>query len=402
MFSLLYYLSRWFIKRNLVISRNYARKWLREISNNKKYLPFIISSEHAFKFFENNCQISSNMVIKPTSLEIADINLIISKIKQKILANLEFKDKFSQNIKREIWIVGIGAGRIIDISKYIAFSLKKQLKNEIKNKLKTKVKLCLIPSVLSTTSWLNFGIALRKNNKLYMPGTINADKKVIDYDYIISAPAELTLGGLADILVPITALNDWKLAHEKVHIRYSNKGMKKFRQLIEEIISNTNRLVRFNENSIETIVKYFIDSLALCGASMSSLPLEGSEHFFYYYIDELDERKWIHGQIIAFSIIICLKMQQLINLIVFKETMNVATVDADIQKIKNFFDKIGVYYKMEQIKLDEDTLNQALHKIDDFVIQNNLPFSFWNIFASLNPMKKENLIKNIMEFAKSL
>ena len=53
------------------------------------------------------------------------------------------------------WIVGIGGGRVMDTAKYIAKIMKRPL--------------CLIPSILSTTSWLNMGIALRNRATCFFP-----------------------------------------------------------------------------------------------------------------------------------------------------------------------------------------------------------------------------------------
>ena len=274
MFGLVYKISKWYLSKNKIVKRNYAREWL---INCEKGKVTIVTSPSAWNYFQNSCSIPSKNVIINPSLEVNEL------------------DKLCENISTEI-VVGIGAGRIMDISKYIAHRLKKVKKQ--------KCELILIPSILSTTSWANFGIAVRKDNELLMPANLNPKMVIVDPEYIASAPGNLSINGLIDLMVPITALSDWKLEKEIKGGKYSEKAEIAYTKLNKKILSLSPKFNPFTMESVEIIYDIFMESLALCGAAMSDRPLEGSEHFLYYYIDELDEKKWLHGEIIALNLLI--------------------------------------------------------------------------------------------------
>jgi glycerol dehydrogenase-like iron-containing ADH family enzyme len=341
MFGLIKGVSRWFLNKPIVYESNFASKWLQE----QKDIT-IISSSHAIEPFKSIISENVLILLNPP-LEIDELKLWIPKIHTK-------------------WIVGIGGGVIMDTTKYLA--------------RESKVKCCLIPSILSTTSWLNMAIALRNKNKLLMAGAFHAHQTIVDPDYILKSPPYMTLAGIADLLCLFSALGDWKIAHQDKGEKISEKAVDEFTKFALSIIAHPELFRENNEQTIRKIYEIFLEALSLCGASLSGRPLEGSEHFLYYCIDELDTRRFIHGNMIAMNILICLRLQG-------KDAL------FNPNEIKDFFSKAGIAYNLSANKLTYDDICIALDRIHKFVDDMKLPYSIWNrISNGISEEEKKELV----------
>ena len=105
-------------------------------------------------------------------------------------------------------------------------------------------KICiLIPSILSTTAWINSTASLKKGNQVHhVPGKYN--QVIIDSHLIAGAPINLNFGGLMDLLVGYSGLSDWRLKKQK-------KG-KKISEFAEKVVLEyCNRIKAFIESPDE-------------------------------------------------------------------------------------------------------------------------------------------------------
>lgn len=325
MFGLMKKLAKWYLSRPVEYLQGGASGWLTEMDDYS-----IVTSNSPKAYFNDIFDKKGIFVIKNPPIEVVDLDLLIPSISTK-------------------WIVGIGGGRVNDASKYLA--------------KKAGKKLCLIPSILSTTSWLNMAIALRENNKLVFPCEKHANKIIIDPSLIQKAPSYLNVGGIADLLCCASAIHDWKLDNDLHGTKFSKNGFDAFLTFIDDMVSNPELFNPFNQKSIEQVYEIFLKALCLCGASASGRPLEGSEHYMYYYLDEISSEKIIHGAIIALTTLISLILHE--NMPLFK-------------KLKSFFDKVGIRYKPIDLGLSNDTIESMLKKMDDFTKDRNLEFTILN------------------------
>ncbi|MFX0103669.1 MAG: hypothetical protein ACFFCS_29170, partial [Candidatus Hodarchaeota archaeon] len=109
----------------------------------------------------------------------------------------------------------------------------------------------------------------------------------------------------------------------------------------------------------------FLEGLFMCGASFSGRPVEGSEHFMYYYFDELDDRRFNHGKVIALNTLIALKLHGDRKFV-------------PLEPIKKFFDKVGIAYKPADSGISRQEFIQMFLNIKDFVEKRDLPYSILN------------------------
>lgn len=357
-FNLMRKVSKWFLERPIEYGPDLVNKWLE--SQDQKAMT-VVSTETPWGLISDSTSLQPNHLILNPSLEVNSLHDTADEVKTE-------------------WIVGIGSGRVMDVTKYLAFYLKKN-----RNR---KIKVCLIPSILSTTAWANFGIAVRKDNKLYMPGNRTSDLTIVDPLFINQAPERLNTGGIADLVASASAMSDWKLAHDTNGEKISKKALPAYRDFINRCIQDQRLLHPFNQDSVKYIYETFMDALGLCGASMSGRPMEGAEHFLYYAIDELDDRLWNHGQIIAFTTLTCLHLH--------KES-GWAFYNSD--RLKKYFDNLKIKYSMADLGLMRQEMGIILANMRDFVIKNGYYFTIWN---SLDFSNNGDMLESILDWMECL
>ncbi|MHA1821017.1 MAG: iron-containing alcohol dehydrogenase [Promethearchaeota archaeon] len=302
-----------------------------------------LEDEQVFSDYINDLIVNRNIkVIKSPPIEVKELDDIIS----------DLREEFGENNLKSSWIMGLGGGRVMDTSKYISLKLKSHL--------------CLIPSILSTTSWLNMGIALRENNILKSAGNKHANTTIVDPELIISAPRELTLGGLIDLLAANSAAADWKLAHQDKNERISLPAIEDIKKSMSLIFSSKELLLNFDITAIQFIYEQFLNFLSICGGSGSGRPVEGSEHLLYYYIDEIKKDIFFnHGRIIGLTSILCSYLHGKRALF-------------DAQTLIEFYKELGIKYAPRDLKLTEDDIIEASIRMPEFVLKRNHFYSIWN------------------------
>lgn len=350
MSNLITKISRWYLSKPVQYKSNGAEEWL---TIHQNYT--VITSKSPRALFQNILSSQALSIIEDPPIECAELDLILPKIQGD-------------------WIVGIGGGRIIDTCKYCALKLKK--------------KLCIIPTIFSTTSWLNMAIALRREGKFYFPGTFHANLIIIDPKLIIKAPKSLSLGGLADVLCAVSAVTDWELGHERTGEKISIAGVKEFKEFVNFTINSVEKLKPFTEDSIEFIYERFLTALALCGGSFSGRPVEGGEHFLYYCLDEFHPGKYSHGDIIALNSLIMLKLQE-----------EKAFISPD--QLKKFFDAVGIQYDSMLQGSEFEKIKDILPRVKRYVIEKKYPYSALNESPLLDsPEAITGLISWLLELKK--
>lgn len=88
-------------------------------------------------------------------------------------------------------VLGIGGGQAIDVAKYVAW--------------KRGLKLVLIPTIVSADAFATPAAGSRRGGKVEYLGEARADRLVIDYSLIKTAPKALNISGAGDILSCHTA-----------------------------------------------------------------------------------------------------------------------------------------------------------------------------------------------------
>ncbi|MHA1149159.1 MAG: iron-containing alcohol dehydrogenase [Promethearchaeota archaeon] len=346
---ILYKLGQWAFKK-LILKKIFHREGIINEYLSLFDNSIVISSPSAWNAFKELYHISPPNLILNAPLQI------------NRLKNLS-------KTMNEDYIIGIGGGKVMDCSKALATFSKK--------------KCYLIPSILSTTAWLNPTASLKDDVKVvHAKGRFNAI--LLDGDFIAKSPQHLNLGGLADILAGYNAMSDWINAHTIVGERLPKGAQEKVIGFCNKIRYNLEKNIPITPSNIKFYVEAFKEVLGLCWGFLSGRPVEGSEHFLYYALEEKYNKSMNHGAIIALNTLACLYLRGDDALI-------------DPNELKSFYKVIKIPFELSKQGIPERTFKNTLISMPQFVTERGLPYSIWNqevIFENLTLSDLLNHLKS--------
>ena len=133
-------------------------------------------------------------------------------------------------------------------------------------------------------------------------GNVTPEKVIIDYRAIQSAPKQLNTAGTGDIYSCRTALFDWKLSHEKTGESYDEQIAAGSQKILNTLVANASEISNVTEKGIRTIVELHVETNRLQVLAGKPRPEEGSEHIFFYTLEELTKRSFVHGEVVGTGI----------------------------------------------------------------------------------------------------
>ncbi len=193
-------------------------------------------------------------------------------------------------------ITVFGAGRAIDIAKYLAYLHGKKLN--------------IIPSLLSTnTLGTPFGCYenLNEDRTKTTLHTGYANKILVDFDYLNTLESR-NIYGLADVLSIATALHDWDLAisqdpslkNEPIYQKAKKIADSCFRQIGADTLDN------------RTVFNLIVNAAYITGLYGNGRPESGSEHIFSKFMELEALRKKdpiMHGVSVGLGIALMATLQ---------------------------------------------------------------------------------------------
>jgi len=200
------------------------------------------------------------------SCNIEDIVLIEQKI-----------DEFKPQV-----VLGIGGGTKIDVAKMS--SAHKEL-----------------PFISVPTTAAHDGIVspLVSLKGLEKPHSLMAQSPmaiVADTRVIIKSPYRFTASGCADVIAKLTAIRDWKLAHEVKGEYYGEYAASLALMSARLVVKNADLIKPSEEEGLRVL----LEALISCGVAMSiagsSRPCSGSEHLFSHALDQVAPKPALHGE----------------------------------------------------------------------------------------------------------
>ncbi len=298
----------------------------------------IISSPSALVTFYEKYQAKPRRIVTDAPLQLVQVQELAESI-------------------QEDTIVGIGGGRVVDCAKAVAKIARKHC--------------IIIPTILSTTAWLNGSASLKDGVKVHhVPG--RADQILVDPELIAAAPPALNWGGLADILCGYNAMGDWKLAHEMGHARMPKGAPAKVLGFCQSLQVEVSAHLPLTAEGIPFLVESFISALSLCWGFLSGRPVEGSEHFLYYALEEIVDRPLNHGTIIALNTLACLRLRG-----------NQAPIDPNV--LRGFYDRLGIPCTLSALGIPADLYASSIKDMPAFIRAKKLGYSLWDIPDVVTP-----------------
>ncbi len=218
---------------------------------------------------------------------------------------VNYLDSLVKDLPKIDTVVGIGGGQAVDTAKYFAW--------------KRGCKAVFIPTIVSVNAYATPAAAVRFDGKVNYLGNVVPEKIIIDYPAIQSAPKRLNTAGTGDIYSCRTALFDWWLAHEKIGEFYDEKIADESRQILSTLVGNGSEIKNVTDRGIKTLVQLHIDTNTVQLEAKTPRPEEGSEHLFFYTLEELTRRAFVHGEVVGTGIYILTHFQNNEEAIVERE-----------------------------------------------------------------------------------
>lgn len=194
-------------------------------------------------------------------------------------------------------VLAVGGGRAIDLGKYLAW--------------KRGCRLVTVPTVLSVDAFVTPSAGLRRNHKVEYVGTSSPDPLIIDYDLLRTAPADLNIAGVGDLLSIHTATYDWELAERagRSEFPFSAADVANARAILEDIIASAEEISRCTDVGLGAIVEGYMRVNTICLPADHYRVEEGSEHYLFYALEERLRRPFIHGHIVGLGVFVMSHLQ---------------------------------------------------------------------------------------------
>jgi glycerol-1-phosphate dehydrogenase [NAD(P)+] len=190
-------------------------------------------------------------------------------------------------------VVGLGGGRVLDVGKVLAYTLKK-------------------PFVSVPTSASHDGIASPQASLVGLNGTHSVRVRtpymvLADSDIISRAPRELTLSGMGDVLAKFSSVLDTRYAKSKGEY-VGDYAVSLAEMSARLVFDNLDSIAQGREDAVRTLIEALISNGIAMAIAGSSRPCSGSEHMFGHALDYLTNHNLLHGFTVALGTKISLSL----------------------------------------------------------------------------------------------
>ena len=254
------------------------------------------------------------------------------------------------NVERQIvdvpecdTVLAVGGGQAVDLGKYLAW--------------RRGLRLVTIPTVLSVDAFVTPAAAVRERGHVQYVGSATPDPLVIDYDLLRTAPAELNIAGVGDLISIHTATFDWEMAAAagKSEYPFSAEAVGQARQIVKDVEAIADAIRAQTDAGLRAIVDGYLRVNELCLPVDHYRVEEGSEHYTFYELEARLGRGFIHGYIVGLGVYLMSRLQR-----------NRA------EWITSLMDRLGLKYQPVDMQLTRDDVATCLKNVKAFTEESQL------------------------------
>jgi glycerol-1-phosphate dehydrogenase [NAD(P)+] len=193
-------------------------------------------------------------------------------------------------------VVGLGGGTALDTAKHLAW--------------RTGRPLVQIPGITSVDAAFTDAIGVRVDGHVRYIGTVVPERVVLDLDLVRAAPPRLNRAGIGDVLSCHTGLRDWRLAADAgVGAPWDERLAALGAMLLDELGDHIDEIAATTPTGIRFLADAYRRIGAACAFAGHSRFEEGSEHFLAYALEHHLRRTFVHGEVIAFGVLVMAAVQ---------------------------------------------------------------------------------------------
>lgn len=269
-------------------------------------------------------------VIEPKSMELSRLERVIERA------------------PRSETVFGIGGGSACDAAKLFA--------------AKTGATLILIPTILSVDAPFTKAVGVRVGRRVRYVEEVFPTHLLLDFDLLQKAPPRLNRAGVGDILSIYTALADWRLAAEHAGEAFDAALAAEAQALLDRLFAAAAALRDNTEEGLRTLAELYVGEVRLCELHGNSRPEEGSEHYLAYCLEWLANRRFLHGELIALSVVLTSLFQE-----------------QPLGPVLRFLQDVEIEYHPDRIGTTLSEIKQALSALPQYLREETqLPFGVYH------------------------
>ncbi len=251
----------------------------------------------------------------------------------------------AQNPQVEV-VYGIGGGLAADVAKYVAH--------------KNNLPCILIPTALSVDGFFTSLVAVRQGGTVHYETTGPAEKVIIDWDVVASAPRHIRGTGIAEILSMTTGLLDWQYAAREQkntpETRFQPWAASIAAAVAQQAYKIADSVGKGKVEALRNLLDLICVEVQLTNQLGHNRPQEGSEQYFAYAI----EPRVARGSGIPYA-----------DLVGPGILIAAALHGQKIDPIRDTLVSAGV--RLDE--LPQDAIRETLEMLPGYVRQHNLPYS---------------------------
>ena len=269
------------------------------------------------------------------------------------LEETELEKEVSKFINYKM-IIGFGGGQALDIAKYFSW--------------KCNLKLFQFPTSISVDAVFGHRSGIRRDGNVNYIGWAIPECVFLDYEIIQSAPKVYNYSGIGDVLCFYTGVLDWQYANKQNKCEekwsYKSKLANKSLEYVEDLLLNAENIKEMNEEGINAIIRaHQWGGNSFFSSGWNPRHIEGIEHFFFYNLEYITNKKFIHGQPVCLGFILgCLLHEKLED------------------KFIDFFKSLDFNFTPESMNISWNDVDKTLSTLKEYVEKNKLWYGIANDF----------------------
>lgn len=235
-------------------------------------------------------------------------------------------------------IVGVGGGMAVDTAKYLSWRTGRPLR--------------LVPTIISTDAFATEASGVRLDGaRVRYVGHARSTEVLVDFGLLRDSPHLLTRAGVGDILSCHTGTRDWEIATEDGRAEYplDPVAVRRARDLVRRLDSHADEVRALTDLGLKVLLDCHVEVVEICQPLGHFRAEEGSEHFFFYAVEHLTARPYVHGQIVGLGLHLMSRLQ-----------------NNEPEAVDDLLDRLGVDWRPQAFGLPLARVGQALSGLQAF------------------------------------